>query len=446
MAERRTSFRRRIMFGLFGYVVALTLAIVAHGFIFNEYAEQLVWQTLLDFELDHVIARNRADPGQAWTDTGEISFYDGRRADDLPPAVRSLPPGVHDDVMIDGTEYVVLVREVDGRPLVLALDIDDLERREFDMALTVTGSAITLILLLGAAVAWGASRLVRPLTRLAARISDLRPDQPGQTVEVPDSAAAELVVIADALNDYLQRNDRFVERERVFIDTASHELRTPIAIISGASELALDQPGVPATTRGQLARIRHTTRDVEQLISLLLVLAKDPAQLSRINDRVVLDELLRDIVRDHEHLTRDKDLELVLAPMPDIGIIAPLQIVQAAIGNLLRNAIEHSDRGRITIRLEYPATVVISDPGHGMTPEEISAVYAKLARGGGDRSGGGIGLDLISRLCEHLGWQLDIRSDRDRGTTTVLAFAKDADQAGHDRHTCAARHAPPSRD
>src|SRR5690606_36963024 len=219
------------MYGLLAYVVALTLAIVAHGFIFNEYAERLVWQTLLDFELDHVLARNRADPGQAWTDTGKISFYDGRNAADLPPPLRALPAGVHDDVMVDGMENVVLVREVDGRPLVLALDIDELEQREFDMGLTVMGSALTLVLLLGAAVAWGASRLVRPLTRLAARISALRPDQPGQVIAVPDTASEELVVIADALNDYLQRNDRFVERERAFIDTASHELRTPIAII-----------------------------------------------------------------------------------------------------------------------------------------------------------------------------------------------------------------------
>ena len=56
-----------------------------------------------------------------------------------------------------------------------------------------------------------------------------------------------------------------------------------------------------------------------------------------------------------------------------------------------------------------------------MTPEEISAIYAKVARGGG-RDGGGIGLDLISRLCEHLGWTLDIASDQGHGTTTTLRF------------------------
>ena len=99
-----------------------------------------------------------------------------------------------------------------------------------------------------------------------------------------------------------------------------------------------------------------------------------------------------------------------------------MPIVQAAIGNLLRNAIENSDRGRIVVRLEAPATVVIEDPGHGMSPEEISAIYARMARGGGNGNDG-IGLDLIARLCEHLGWALAFVSQPERGTTTTLTFA-----------------------
>ena len=423
MAATRSGLRRRILLGLIGYVVVLSIAVILHGFIVNEHAEQLVWQTLLDSELDHLLERQREDPNFRWVDTHNIAFYDGRRPDTVPAALRGLGPGVHDDVLVDGVERVVLVRQAEGRTLMLALDITDLEQREFDMGLTVIGSAITLIVLLGLAIAWSVNRLVRPLSNMAHKIARLQPDQSGQRIDVPDTASAELVVIADALNDYLQRNDRFVERERVFIDSASHELRTPIAVIAGASEIAL-QHEMPAGTRSQLMRIRRTASDVEQLISLLLVLARDPARLARNSDRLSLDQLLPEIVEDHRYLTRDKDLTVTLAPMPATEIVAPLPIVQAAVGNLLRNAIEHSDRGEITVRLENPATVVIDDPGHGMTPEEISAIYARVARGGGDRGGSGIGLDLISRLCEHLGWQLDIASSHGRGTTTTLRFER----------------------
>ncbi len=95
--------------------------------------------------------------------------------------------------------------------------------------------------------------------------------------------------------------------------------------------------------------------------------------------------------------------------------------MQAAIGNLLRNAIENSDRGTIRIYVEAPATVVITDPGHGMSPDEIGATYSRIARGGGDRQGSGIGLDLIARLCEHLGWMIDLSSS-EQGTTATLTL------------------------
>lgn len=423
MAKTRSGLRRRILLGLLGYVVVLTAAVIVHGFVVNEHAEQLVWQTLLESEMKQLVELHRQDPDYRWTNTRSIALYDGRDPAAVPETLRGLAPGVYDEMEVDGMERVVLVREVDGRPLMLSLDITELEEREFDMGVTVVGSAVTMIVLLGIAIGWSVDRLVRPLRDMAGSIAGLRPDHTGQRIELLPSATSELVVIADALNDYLQRNDRFVERERTFVDTTSHELRTPIAVIAGASEIALQEPHLPEGARGQLVRIRRTSREVEQLISLLLVLAKDPARLSRSADRVALDQLLPEIVADHQHLMRDKDLRLEIELFARGEVIAPLPIVQAAIGNLLRNAIEHSDRGCIRLRLEAPATVVIEDPGHGMTPEEISAIYAKLARGAGGRDGGGIGLELISRLCDHLGWKLDIASDEGRGTTTTLRFA-----------------------
>jgi signal transduction histidine kinase len=420
--KRAGSLRNRILLALLGYVVLLSLVVIAQGNLVHERAERLVWRTMLDSELDHVVERLRDQPGYRWTNTNTMALYEARDPA-LPMPLRTLGPGLHDDIDIGGRYYVVLARRVDARMLLLTLDVTDFEQREVHTAVKVVAATLGLTLVLGLFVAWMANRMVRPLSRMAEQIGSLRPNLSAQRIEVRDSASSELHVIADALNDYLRRNARFVERERAFIDTASHELRTPVAVISGSAELALQQPGLPAPAQQQLGRIRRTAHDVEQLISLLLVLAKDPARLAQASERVALDRLLPAIVDDHRHLTRDKALTIALAPLPPLEIVAPLPIVQAAIGNLLRNAIEHSDRGEIRIRLEAPATVVIDDPGHGMTPEEISAIYARMARGDGDR-GGGIGLDLISRLCEHLGWRLSLASDEGHGTTTTLSFTE----------------------
>lgn len=417
---RRTGLRLRITLLVVVYMLLLSLAVVYHGNVVNERAEKLVWQSLLQSELDHYLRRRAEDPDYRWRDTEDVALYgesDGAR----PPGVLArLEPGIHDDIRIKGGgQRVVLVKDVAGRRMVLTLDITEFEAREQHLTTLMVGSALGGLALSGLLIAWGLRRMVKPLADLADDIAALQPDQGGQRVAVGRKASSELVVISDAVNDYLARNERFVERERAFIDSTSHELRTPVAVIAGASELALEQPDTPAAVRNQLSRILRTARGVEQLVSLLLVLARDPERLANISDRFRLDQLLPDIVDDHRHLCADKDLDLHVATLPACELVAPLAIVQVAIGNLLRNAIENSDRGRISIALQPDGVVAIEDPGHGMSPEEISTVYARMARGGG-REGNGIGLDLIARLCEHFGWTLRIEPREPRGTRVTL--------------------------
>ncbi len=417
---RRTGLRLRITLLVVAYMLLLSLAVVYHGNVVNERAERLVWRSLLDSELDHYLRRRAEDPDYRWRDTDDVALYGELGGAAAPPKLAGLHPGLHDELRVDGSQRVALVKDVDGRRMVLTLDITEFEAEERHLTVLMAGSALGGLALSGLLIAWGLRRLVKPLSDLARDIAALRPDRGGQRVSVGRRASAELVVISDAVNDYLARNERFVERERAFIDSTSHELRTPIAVIAGASELALGQAGAPEGVRNQLSRILRTARGVEQLVSLLLVLAKDPQRLARASDRFRLDQLLPEIVEDHRHLCADKDLELRVDAPAACELVAPLAIVQAAIGNLLRNAIENSDRGEVVVALRPGGVVVIDDPGHGMTPEEISAIYARMARGGGGREGSGIGLDLIARLCEHLGWHLEIGPRAPRGTRATL--------------------------
>ena len=418
--RRRPSLQHRIGLGMLGYIVLLSVVVLAFGWMVNERAEALVWRSLLETEMEY-FARHADDEDWRPRDSDLLEFFvAGPDADGtLPAGLAHLPPGLHDEVAVDGRDIVALVRDTDGQRLLLALDITEFERSERELALTLLLSSLLVVLSLGLVVLWGIGRLLRPLRELAQRIGLLQPDAAGQRVAMPAHASAELVVIVDALNAYLGRHDQFVERERHFIDSASHELRTPVSVIAGASELALEA-AMPAPARVQVQRIQRTARNVEQLIEMLLVLAKDPARLARNSDRIELDQLLVEIADDHRHLCGEKALQLRVLASEPCEVVAPMGIVQAAVGNLLRNAIENSDSGEITLSLRPGAVVVIEDPGHGMSPEQISAVYARQARGDG-RGGGGIGLDLITRICAHLGWELSIAPRADRhGTRATL--------------------------
>ena len=417
---KRRTLRRKLLGWLAAYVALVTLAVFSAATYVHEHAEHAVWRSLLNTELDSIIGQMRVDPTYHWQDSDTLRFYAAHEPAGIPETLGRLHPGLHDGALLEGKQAAVMVRDTsDFGRVVLALDISDFGELEHFVTrwALLAGVGLLLVTLL---MSWvGMNRLVRPLSVLAQDIAKLSPERRRQQVRVDKRGSTELEVIAGALNDYLQRNEHFVERERAFITTASHELRTPIAVITGAAELALEQPGLPERVRQQLLRVRNTSTGMEQLIQLLLVLARDPAKLAAMSELVALDELLPEIIEDHRYLAKGKELELVLLERAPCQLLAPLAVVQAAIGNLLRNAIENSDRGVIRLGISANAVLTIEDPGHGMSPEEVAQVYARMTKG--ERNpGGGIGLDLIARLCDHLGWQLEIHSQPERGTRVTL--------------------------
>jgi len=335
---------RRVLWWLLGYLALLSLAVFSVGNYVHEHAEHAAWRALLNSELDSIVEHVEHEPHYRWQDSDTLSLY---RFDaiNLPDSLRTLHPGLHDGVMVKGREMAVMVRETQSMGRVaLALDISDFHDLEQFATRWVMLAGVIMIFVTVLMASFGMERMVRPLSLLAQHIATLRPGAQGQRIDVDPRGSSELHTIADALNDYLDRNEQFVERERVFISTASHELRTPIAVMTGAAELALEQPGLPERARQQIQRVLRTAQGVEQLIELLLVLARDPDRLASRAERIALDQLLPEIVDDHRHLLGDKDLSIGIQAAP-VDIVAPLAVVQAAIGNLLRNAIENSGVG-----------------------------------------------------------------------------------------------------
>ena len=142
--EARTSLRGRVLWGLLGYAAVLTLAVFAHGVIVNERAEALVWKTLLDTELDHIIdplsdllagyAHNCAvnddilSGGQVWMKT-DTQLQEGRHlAIYLYPSFRW--PDDIGDYLEHGALSRAVVANYADELAVIHLEVDILQREE----------------------------------------------------------------------------------------------------------------------------------------------------------------------------------------------------------------------------------------------------------------------------------------------------------------------------
>ncbi len=125
------------------------------------------------------------------------------------------------------------------------------------------------------------------------------------------------------------------------------------------------------------------------------------------------------MVEDHRYLCEGKQLRVTIAPASDCEVVAPVAIVQAAIGNLLRNAIEKQRLWRDRAGGDAFGHGHHRRSGARHVAEDISAIYTRMARDSA-RDGGGIGLELIARLCEHWAGPLTLDSGQGRGTTVTL--------------------------
>jgi signal transduction histidine kinase len=336
---------------------------------------------------------------------------------DLPREVTSLADGVHEDVSIRGRMFYIAVDRVGRARLYVLLDterVDAIERNVTSVALMIGLVALGL----AAVIAIVLSRTVmRPVTELANDVARLDPTQRNEKLG-NRVANREVGVIAAALDDYMERLERVLEREQAFTEDASHELRTPLAIIAGAAELLHEEPELSAPARERVLRIRRASAQMQSLIGALLFLARaeqgdNPPQVC------ALDQIVREAVDVISVGAAAKSLEVNVTVEP-VKVNAAAVMAACVINNLLLNALNFTQHGRIDVRLT-PGELVVKDTGIGIPPEDLSRIFERRYRGAHSR-GFGLGLYLVSRICQRLGWRIETRSAPGVGTTFKVDF------------------------
>jgi signal transduction histidine kinase len=344
--------------------------------------------------------------------------------DSAPPALSGLPTGYHDRV-IDGVKTVVFVTDRGGQRLYLVFDRSGVGRLATVFGLLPL-AMVLLVLYLSTWLAFRASRRAfSPVIALARQVRGLDPAAPDPALldpaRLPRDADDEVRELADALARYAQRLNEFVERERNFTRDASHELRSPLTVIQMAAGMLETDAGLSDASRRSVARIVRAARDMEELTSAFLLLAREsqtdmPLGAICVND-VVAEELERARL-----LAAGKPIESRLSATHRLYVDAPDKVLPVLLGNLLRNAFSYTDAGEVTVDVGA-ASVVIRDTGMGIAPGQVDEMYRPFVRGDAARRGGhGVGLTIVRRLSDRFGWPVAIDSSPGVGTSVVIRF------------------------
>ncbi len=309
-----------------------------------------------------------------------------------------------------GVRTAVHRLEVDGHSL-LAVAAEPLNGVEADMAVIRRAMFLALPLILalaGAGGYWFAGRNLAPLDAMGAQASRIGGSNLDARLEVGD-AAAELKLLAASFNELLGRIDQSFEGMRRFVADASHELRTPIAVIRGEADVALAKERDAAEYRESLAIILDEARRLSVLVDSLLNLARaDAGRVKLQTQSFYWNDLLSDCCRSMQSLATARDVELTCRVARDIPFEGDEELLRRMTLNLLDNAIRYTQRGgQVTAELEAShqgILVRISDTGIGISPEAAPHVFERFFRADKARSrengGFGLGLAIVKWIAE----------------------------------------------
>ncbi len=419
---RRPSLRLRvaIAFATLGAALSLLLSL-GIWFATLDVSQRLMDQTL-KAELEDYMARRARNPQSLPPATASLRGYyaapDSAGAD-LPPQLRTLAAGQH-EIELDGIPYRVAIAEKDGsRYLILFDEVRQKRRQQRFLGYLVAGAAL-MTLLAAVGGLWLAGRVIAPVTELARAVADAGPESPPRLPAIVAAAVPgdEIDELAQAFERYLVRLAAFVERERSFAADASHELRTPLAVIRGAAEVLAEDPGLSAVQRERVARIERAAEEMTQLIGALLLLAREEDR--PLDDSCDARPIADACVERYRTLAASRGTTLRLIAPTAVELSAPSALFAIVLANLVHNAVAHTRDGEITVTLD-PASLAVEDSGSGIGDEAFGRVFERHYRGP-DSRGAGIGLFLVKRVCDRLGWQIALQSNPGKGTTATLRF------------------------
>jgi len=269
--------------------------------------------------------------------------------------------------------------------------------------------AVVLASLLGYALAAAGLRPVEAMRRRAQEVSLGSGDE---RLPLP-AARDEIRRLGETLNEMLDRLGRSFERERRFVADASHELRTPVAVIKAELEGALRAGGHDPQVREALVASVEECDHLAQLAEDLLVVARTgEGELPMRPEPLDLHELLERVRERFSDRASERGRGIRVDADDAQLVFADELRLRQALGNLVDNALRHG-QGEIVLhsrRAGGGLELEVSDQGEGFAPDFAGRAFERFARGdqARTRSGTGLGLSIVRTIAEAHGGRAEL--------------------------------------
>ena len=290
--------------------------------------------------------------------------------------------------------------------------------------LAITGLALTM--LAGAATWVVVRRALRPVDSMRAEVADITVSGLDRRVSQP-TTDDEIRLLADTLNDMLVRLELGTRAQRDFVSAASHELRTPIAVIRNVLEVA-QSTDAPDWREIADSVLEEDVR-MERLVDDLLLIARTDAGVSRSEHWTAVD--LDDIVFEEARRV-PSPIQIDVSRVSAGQVNGDVEQLRRVVRNLFDNALRHATQA-IAVDLSSVGgrvSVAVDDDGPGVAPADRTRIFERFVRLDESRTrsdgGTGLGLAIVTELVDSLGGDVHVESSERLGGARFVFTLPDA--------------------
>jgi len=211
--------------------------------------------------------------------------------------------------------------------------------------------------------------------------------------------------------------------KKEFLANLSHELKTPLSVISLALETLLYEE-TEESKKNLINRALNRIKELQNLIDTVYLLTFWEKGKETLSERVELKNLIEEIINDYKEELESKNLRIFLQ-LKEKVINGDREKIRLMLRNLIDNAIRYNKKGGeiriLTDKEENSIILVISDTGIGIDKRRIPLIFEPFIKGE-ESKGLGLGLSLVKKIAQMHNAQVHIQSQPDKGTTVKVKF------------------------
>ncbi|MBB2147183.1 sensor histidine kinase [Pedobacter sp. LMG 31464] len=234
-------------------------------------------------------------------------------------------------------------------------------------------------------------------------------------------------ILDNSINSLMRKIANLFLLEKQFIANVSHELLTPISILSGRLENILTAENLPIEHENKILASLKTLNRLKVIINSLLLISKVENEQYIKKDQVSIQQELIDIYEDLEDRITDKEIVYKNAVKEHFTFTGNKALIHTLLINIINNATKYNvNNGSITIHDELTLTkyiLTIKDSGIGMEKESVANAFNRFERENSDNEEGfGLGLAIVNSIAKFHQLNIFIQSEKDKGTTVTIEF------------------------